>query len=146
MENQEICKARGELLVQHFDSNGNEIDRRHIPNLVVDVGRNWIAERMTSNTPALVSHMAVGTLNTPPAGNQTTLSAELARVTATSSRTNNSVTYNATFAAGVGTGAIVEAGLFNAASAGTMLARTTFLVVNKAAGDVVTITWTVTIL
>ena len=146
MNTNDGIKAKGELLVRHFDSLGNEVDRRHIPNLVVDVGRNWIAERMVSNTPAVVSHMAVGTLNTVPAGGQTALLAELARISCSSSRTNNSVTYTATFNAGVGTGALTEAGLFNAASSGTMLARTTFAVVNKAAGDVVTITWTVTIL
>jgi hypothetical protein len=64
------------------------------------------------------------------------------------------VTYGATFAAGTGTGAIIEAGIFNVASgpvqgSGTitaaMLCKTSFDVVNKAANDSIAITWTVTI-
>ena len=49
------------------------------------------------------------------------------------------------FIAVVSTGAITEAGIFNALTAGTMLCRTTFPVVNKAAGDSIVITWVVTI-
>jgi hypothetical protein len=55
------------------------------------------------------------------------------------------VSYAATFPAGTGTGAVVEAGIFNASSAGTMLCRTTFDVVNKGADDAMSVTWTVTI-
>jgi hypothetical protein len=55
------------------------------------------------------------------------------------------VTYVATFGPGVGTGAIVEAGIFNAASSGTMLCRTVFSVVNKGADDAMTITWQITV-
>jgi hypothetical protein len=55
------------------------------------------------------------------------------------------VTYVATFSAGTGTGAVVEAGIFNAASAGTMLCRTVFAVVNKGVDDAMTITWQITV-
>ena len=47
--------------------------------------------------------------------------------------------------AGEGTGALTEAGIFNASSSGTMLCRTEFSVVNKGASDSMTITWTVTV-
>jgi hypothetical protein len=74
----------------------------------------------------------------------------------------NTITYACTFLPGVGTGAIVEAGIFNESSpsgttsgnagsyastrtGGTMLCRTTFAVVNKGADDTMSITWTVTI-
>ena len=59
--------------------------------------------------------------------------------------TSNAVAYVASFAAGEGTGAITEAGILNAGSGGTLLCRTVFSVVNKAASDSMTITWTVTI-
>jgi hypothetical protein len=59
--------------------------------------------------------------------------------------TNNAITYTATFPAGTGTGAITEAGIFNASTAGTMLCRTTFPVVNKQAGDTIAVTWVVTV-
>jgi hypothetical protein len=55
------------------------------------------------------------------------------------------VAYVATFPAGTGTGAVTEAGLFNASSAGTLLCRTVFSVINKGAADTLGITWTVTV-
>jgi len=51
----------------------------------------------------------------------------------------------ASWAAGDGTGALVEAGILNAASAGTLLARVVFSVINKGAADTLEITWTLTI-
>ena len=44
-----------------------------------------------------------------------------------------------------GTGAITEAGIFNASTGGDMFARTKFAVVNKGAADSMTITWTITV-
>lgn len=58
---------------------------------------------------------------------------------------NNEVEYVATFGAAVCTGAITEAGIFNAVSSGTMLCRTVFDVVNKGSNDIITVTWTITI-
>ena len=57
------------------------------------------------------------------------------------------ITYAATFAAGTGTGALVEAGIFNSATpaSGTMLCKTSFDVVNKQANDTIAITWTINI-
>lgn len=55
------------------------------------------------------------------------------------------ITYAASFAAGTGTGSIVEAGIFNAASSGAMLCITSFDVVNKQAADTIAVTWTINI-
>ena len=55
------------------------------------------------------------------------------------------MTYTATFPAGTGTGAVVEAGILNASSGGTLLCRTVFSVVNKGANDAMTITWQITV-
>jgi hypothetical protein len=41
--------------------------------------------------------------------------------------------------------AITEAGVFNAASAGTMYSRATFTAINKGAADTLQITWTYTL-
>lgn len=119
------------------------------PNLVVTAGKNVIADRLGKSTPTkgVMTHMALGTSSTAPAAGDTTLGAEIAgsRVALTSTTvTGNAVQYVATFGAGVGTGAVVEAGLFNASSAGDMLCRTTFSVINKGASDTMTVTWTVT--
>lgn len=116
-----------------------------IHNLVVTAGKNFVASRMVGTASAVMSHMAVGTNGTAAAAGDTALGTELGRVALTSgTAANNVATYTATFPAGTASGALVEAGIFNAGAAGTMLARVTFSVVNKAPGDALTITWTVT--
>ena len=144
----ENVKVTGKLLVQLFDENGLLKEKREINNLVVTAGKNFIASRMTGTASAVMSHMAVGTGTIAPAAANTTLGAEIAgsRVALTTATTAANVVSNATtFNPGVGTGAVTEAGIFNDASAGTMLARTTFAVVNKGAADTLTINWTVTV-
>jgi hypothetical protein len=116
------------------------------PNLVVTVGKNLIADRLIGTSSAVMSHMALGTSNAGLAAGNTVLSLELVRIVLNStSRDDSTITYTATYVAGVGTGAIVEAGIFNASSAGVMLCRTTFPVINKEADDILTINWNVTI-
>lgn len=143
--NEELIKATGDVTITLHDENGQIKEHRHVPNLVVTVGKNFIASRMIGTTPAVMSHMAIGTSSTAAAAANTALGTEVGRSTATASVSNAVVSYSSTFAAGTGTGAIVEAGIFNAASAGTMLCRTTFSVINKAAADSLTINWNVTI-
>jgi hypothetical protein len=114
-------------------------------NLVVTAGKNWVADRM-NNANTVMTHMALGTGTTAAAAGNTTLVTELDRNALTSTTVStNTIAYAATWAAGDGTGAITEAGIFDAASSGDMLARTVFSVVNKAASDSITITWTITI-
>lgn len=115
-------------------------------NLVVTVGKEWIASRMVGTAANTMGYMAVGTDSTAPAAGNTTLGAEVARVAVTSqTASTNTVTYIATFGAGTGTGALTEAGLFNANTSGTMLSRTTYSVINKGSGDEMTITWVITV-
>lgn len=136
----------GKLDIILRNAAGQVIDERHIPNLVVSTGNNFIASRMKDATATVMSHMAVGTNSTSPSASDTALGTESARVALTSTTvTTNSVAYVATFPAGTGTAALVEAGLFNASSAGTMLARTTYSVINKGAADTLTVTWTITV-
>ena len=114
-------------------------------NLVVTAGKNWVADRM-NDANTVMTHMALGTSTTAAAVGQTALVAELDRNALTSTTVStNTVAYAATWAAGDGTGAITEAGIFDADPAGDMLARTVFSVVNKGASDSITITWTITI-
>lgn len=119
---------------------------KEVPNLVVTAGKEYVASRMKDTTKNAMSHMAVGTGSTSPASSDTTLGSEADRQLLTSTTVSNAtITYVATFGAGDGTGALTEAGLFNAASSGDMLCRTTFSVVNKGASDSMTITWVVTV-
>ena len=118
---------------------------QEVPNLVVTAGKNYVADRIKNNS-TVMSHMAIGTGTAAAAAGNTALGSESARTALTSSTvTDNEIVYVDTFAAGTGTGAITEAGIFNASSGGTMLCRTVFDVVNKGASDAMTITWTVTV-
>ena len=114
-------------------------------NLVVTAGKNWVADRM-NNANTVMTHMAVGTGTTAAAAGNTALVTETDRNALTSTTvTNNAVAYVATWAAGDATAALTEAGIFDAASSGDMLARTKFDVVNKGSADSMTITWTITV-
>lgn len=146
----ENIKAKGEVTFSLLDENGN-LKESFSLNLVVAVGLAFITGRMIGTTPVIMSHMGVGSGAVAAAAADAALGSQLGRVTLTSglrvttTTTNDSVQYVATFGAGVGTGAITEAGLFNAASAGDMLARTVFPVINKGALDSLTITWKITL-
>ena len=101
---------------------------------------------MKDTTKGAMSHMSIGTGTTAAAAGNTTLVTELDRNALTSTTvTSNAVAYVCTWAAGDGTGAVTEAGLFNASSGGDMLCRTVFSVVNKGSADSMTITWTITV-
>lgn len=138
-------KITGAVSIQLTNKDGTVKDTREIKNLVVAVGKGFIASRMVA-TPTLMSHMAVGASNAAAAIGDTALGSELGRVALASSTAAGAVvTYSATFPAGTATGAVVEAGVLNASSAGTLLCRTVFPVVNKGADDAMSVTWAITI-
>lgn len=138
--------AKGVLNIVLRDESGAVKEDVTVENLVVDTGLAYIASRMAGTSENVMSHMAVGDGTTNPAAGDTALESQLGRVALTSTTvTDNAVEYVATFGAGTGTGAVTEAGIFNASSGGTMLCRTEFAVINKGASDSMTITWTVTI-
>ena len=137
-------KMKGSLQIRLNDEVVREVD-----NLVVTAGKGYVASRMKSDASggsAIMSHMGIGSGSTSAAAGDTALGSQLGRVALTSTGISGAVlTYTASFAAGTGTGAVTEAGLFNASSSGTMLCRTVFSVVNKGSSDSMTITWTVTV-
>ena len=147
MVNDQI-KLTGELNIVVTGPDGQVKQNTTVPNLVVTAGKNFIASRITGTASAVMSHMAIGSGTTAPDVANTALGSELGRVTLTTAggvATNNVVQFVGSFPAGTGTGAVTEAGIFNAASAGSMLCRTTFPVVNKGADDSIAITWNVTV-
>lgn len=133
-------KMTGRLIISINDNVVQEID-----NLVVTAGKEFVAARMVGTSADVMDNMAIGSGSTAAAVSDTALGSELDRQSATSSVSGAVATYAATFGAGNGTGAVTEAGLFNAASGGTMLCRTVFSVVNKGASDSMTISWAVTV-
>jgi hypothetical protein len=141
----DTIKVTGELKITVTKPDGN-VHETVVPNIVVTDGKEYIASRMKDTTATAMSHMAIGTGSTAAAAGDAALGTEAGRVALTSTTvTSNAVAYVATFAAGTGTGAITEAGIFNASSSGTLLCRTVFSVINKGAADTLGITWTVTV-
>jgi len=140
-------KLRGDVSIVLKSANGSVKDSRAIKNLVVNDGLNFIVSRMKDTTQGAMSHMAVGSSTTAAAAGQTDLVSILGSREALDSTavSTNTVTYVSSFEAGDGTGAVTEAGIFNASSGGDMLCRTVFDVVNKQATDSMTITWTITL-
>lgn len=113
-------------------------------NTVTTAGKNGAADQiLASPTLGKPTHMAIGT-GTPAA---TLLGTEINRNALTSkTRSGAVVTMVGDWAAGAGTGAITEAGIFDVATANTvnMWTSASFAVINKAAGDTLQITWTLT--
>lgn len=142
-------KPTGELVIVLRDQYGNVKEQKTVPNLIVTTGKNAIASRLAGVATGVMTHLAVGSTSTAPDVSNTTLGVQLgtraALTVSGGAASGNQVTFTATFIAGNATGAITEAGIFNASTAGTMLARTTFSVVNKDALDTLTISWVVTI-
>jgi len=123
---------------------------REIDNVFTDAGDAHVADQMAS-TPgeSAMSHMEIGTVTTTLTAGDTTLGGALDRNALTSftqgaGGDDNKVVYVGDWAAGDGTGAVTEAGIFNSSTAGSMLCASTFSVINKGAADTLQISWTVT--
>jgi hypothetical protein len=155
----EKTKYVGELHIQLFDENGNLKQEQTELNMLMRVGLAYIVSRMKDASATAMSHMGVGTLNTAAANTQTDLQqasgptggwrvALDSTTIVTTTTTNDTVQYVCTFPAGTGTGALIEAGLFNSGTngAGTMLSRVVFAagIINKGANDSLVITWKIT--
>ena len=146
----ENLKLSGQLNIVLKDKAGNIKETREEKNLVVNTGLAYIASRMKDTTKGAMSHMALGSGTTAAAATQTDLvtilgSREALDSTTIAGSNNEKIVYVSSFEAGDATGAVTEAGIFNAATSGDMLCRTVFSVVNKAADDTMSVTWTITL-
>lgn len=146
MNLQSKIKITGKLSVQKFDDKNNLTQQVDVPNLVVTLGKEHIAQRVYTNAEPIMSHMAIGSGVTAPALNNTALSNELARVALSITEVSGvNISYIATYGATIGTGNITEAAIFNASPLGDMLCRTTFPVIAKGEADTIVISWTITV-
>lgn len=131
------------LILRNEDTGEVVHDSTH--NVVTASGKAAIANQLlAAPTLGKPTHMALGT--GAPAANA--LGAEIvgSRVALTSKTVAGAVvTMQGDFAAGVGTGALTEAGIFDAAAAGNMHMSTAFAAVNKDANMSLTIIWTLTV-
>jgi hypothetical protein len=148
---EDFIKLKGVVELVLTDGHGNVKETRKA-NLVVNAGRNWLWNMACSaSPPAKMGYMALGTGATPAALGDTTLGNELAgsRIATSTPGTvgTTASVWTAVFNPGIGTGALTEAGIFNAAATntGAMLAHVVFGTLTKNVPDTLTITWTITL-
>ena len=143
----ENLKLRGDVAIVLKDKDGKVKESRDINNLVVSSGLTYICSRMADASAGVMSHMALGSGTTAAAAGDTDLESILGSREALDSTTasSNTITYVSSFEAGEATVAVTEAGIFNAATSGTMLCHVIFPVVNKQADDTMSVTWTITL-
>ena len=138
----DLCLMRGFISLVLRDKDGNVKDERRVENVVTNTGRQAIIDRLQGNSPAVCDYIAIGTNNTAAAAADTTLNTENARGQGTLSQPDaytDRCVY--TFAAGTGTGTIVEAGRLNAGAGGTLMGRQVFTGIVKTASDSLQITY-----
>jgi len=112
----------GKLLIQKFNDNKELVYSTEVPNLVVTSGKEFIASRMVGTSLDSMGYMAIGDDASVGSLSQTTLVNELSRVVTTSAiASGTNVSFTATFGAGIGTGSIVEAGVFNKSSSSVLI-------------------------
>lgn len=135
------CSMIGEL----YDKDGNLKQTVEKHNLILNDGFDFICDAIAKTTgrPKALSHIAVGTNSTAASASDSGLKRELVRSAATYTHTVGTkfFTMVATFAAGVGTGALTETGLCNASSGGVTMDRVVFPVVNKQVTDTFKVTF-----
>ena len=142
----EVSGLRGEFEVFLYDRSGRLKEYRKVKNITVNAGFSAVCDMMGQGGVEPFQYCAIGTGTTAPDPSDTTLGNEVARVQGGYTKVSNTVWKNeATFGAGVGTGAITEAGLFNSSTSGTMLCRQTFAVINKGDNDTLVVTWQYTL-
>lgn len=148
----DVIALRGCLEVAMHDAfTGAEVARRTIRNTVVTQGRAWVLNRIQSNSPSTntIGWMAVGSGTVAPATTDVQLGSEIDRnaigtldLTGTTAATpywQAVVSWNTNEA----NTTLSEVGLFNKASASTLLSRATFSTLNKATSNTLTITYTI---
>ena len=140
----------GVMEAKLFDKSGNLKERREVHNTVTVLGHQMAADQLlASPTVVTPGWMEVGTGTGQGSGDSILAAYISGSRTALDSKTrgaNAIITMICTMGAGVGTGAITEAGVFNVVTQNTtdMILVSSFSVVNKAAGDSLVITWTLT--
>lgn len=144
---EQVLKIKSNCVIKLFDKNGKLKDIRKTHNTVTTAGKNGIADQiLASPTLPKIGWCELGT----GTGGTTLLNLYIAgsRNAFTSKTRNGAIITTVTdWAAGDGTGAITEAGLFDVVTENTvnMWCYQTFAVINKGADDTLQMTWTLTV-
>jgi hypothetical protein len=158
----DTIQAMGQLTIEKFNGVTGQTETTVVPNMIVTLGKQYIAGRMLQTPQSAMIAMAIGTGTTASTLADSQLATEILATAYTGglirplldaannpSRAAAVLTYRCTFgtSATTSSNAITEAGIFDntTRAAGVMMARTVFGVVTKTNLDTITITWTITI-
>lgn len=147
---QVAARVRGRLRLELIGPDGQTKQVVEKDNLVVNAGLNQLREMMFDSVSptalTLYTHIAIGSGATAAALTDTALVSELARRAFDNYTAGGTgvATVDVTVPAGTGTGAITEAGIFDASSGGNMFNRVVFTSVNKTASDALKVSFTIT--
>lgn len=125
-------------------------DERHVRNLVVTAGKNWLAKYLAGTNTSAMIMLAIGTSSTAVTAADTALNGEFTnpRVVGTTFASQNLYQLTGTFGANnpssTLTTGVNEAGILNAGTAGDMYTHATFATINKAPADNLTVVWQIT--
>jgi hypothetical protein len=133
-----------------YGPDGELKDARNGTNVITDNGIEFMSSFLNSAATAAstftMRYLAIGTDSTGESSSDTSLGTEASRHTGVVSNNSGGVfEIKATFATGSGTGSIVEYGIFDANTGGTMWARDTEAAINKGSNDILEVTAQVTL-
>ena len=138
--------VKGTLTAYLHDEHGTLLNTFTKDNIVVQVGKNFLANAVAASSTVPFVAIAIGSSSTAASLGNTTLGTETARVAFSASTSGSVVTMTSVFGAGVGLGVVSESGVFNnASSGGVMLSRITFTPITKNSLDTFTAIWAITI-
>ena len=148
MDFKEQSGLKGHINLKLYDKEGNlksEVDKH---NVITTVGKQFMAAWLAATSQALpfMNYMGLGTGTAGAQASDTALDTPTGTRVAGSLSSSGAIwTNQVTFGPGISTGAITEAGIFSANTGGTMMARQSFPVQNKLAGDTIVFTWNITL-
>lgn len=141
---------RGKYFATLYGPDGEVKDRTEAQNVVTTVGKDWLASFLSSAAAAAATNTAkyavIGTDATGEVVGNTALGTEISRHTGTVSYASGAIyQVTATFAAGSGTGDVVEYGIFTSNTGGTLISRATKSAIAKGASDSLTVVFQLTL-
>lgn len=143
----EEAKAKGTVLFEAIDPKTGEVLRTIAThNMIVNAGLNFTCQAI-SRTTTPIGYLAAGTGSTAVAAGQTTLATEIDRVALLGydDVSPGAIVFRGIFEANEANGNLIEFGLFNDATAGTMFCRTVLgLAFTKDTSISLRVTWTIT--
>jgi hypothetical protein len=145
---EDLIRLKGHVNIDLVDEDGAVKDSRAVDNIITTVGRAMLADLVLASTAGGATkptHMGVGTSGTAATVGDSTITGETRVALTSKTRAANVITFVGDWAAGVATGTLQEAGLWDASSGGNLVGRVTYTSIVKGANDTLKVTWTWTI-